>query len=108
MGENINLCSGCKITCCDKFVLDDEAFDPRGYRQTLDTYPFIHQYPGLVTIRIYGQDVRLHRHRCDRYDPVTGNCVDYYIQERPSFCIATGIRKKPHTDCLLPTPNKPY
>ncbi len=96
----LNLCENCKSNCCLNFRITQEILDPEGLKLYLEKFPFIHKTSEAL-ILVHGHERVVNVYNCDRFDLTKKVCKNYSSQERPNFCINTGIIRKPNSSCLL-------
>jgi len=95
-----NECLACPTPCCVNFKIRLELTDSEKVKQLLIKYPFIHK-TGVDLTFVYGHEKIIGIYNCDRFNIETKQCLNYDSEERPEFCINTGIISKPHPDCIL-------
>jgi len=97
----MNKCEGCPRPCCLNFKLTRELTDPVGTARELEKFPYIKKVGEELVLGPDGNERMVGVYRCERFDPETGKCRDYGKIPRPDFCLNTGEKFCPHSECLL-------
>lgn len=99
--ERLNKCEGCPRNCCVDFKITTELANPLGIREELKRFPFIRRTGSNLVLGPGGHERIVGIYSCDRFDLNTGECRDYGVKPRPSFCDNSGVKSFPHSQCLL-------
>ena len=100
-----NPCEGCPRNCCKDFKIAKETTNPAGVKKELESFPYIHRDGSQLIMDPGGHETMVGVYNCDRFDILSGQCIDHDQRERPDFCQKTGNSGKifPHEECLLKT-----
>lgn len=97
----MNKCEGCPRNCCVNFKLTGEVTDPVRTALELGNFPYIKRVGEELVVGPGGNERIVGIYRCERFDPKTGKCRGYGETPRPDFCLNTGEKFYPHSECLL-------
>jgi len=75
--------------------------DPVGTARELKKFPYIKRVGSELVLGPEGNERIVSVYRCERFDLKSGTCRDYEEIPRPDFCINTGEKFYPHSECLL-------
>lgn len=95
----VNLCEGCKKTCCKEIILTQEVTDPVKFQEFRREFPFFRRVRTEIKILPGHREVAVGIYNCDKFDPSIGICT-IHGGRRPKFCEEAGVRYPPVEGCL--------